>query len=80
MWYDILSVASVLSKFDYSKSDKRFLEMLTIIGNKQDENGLFTPESVFQKFKGWDFGQKKTPSPYLTYLYLNLQKNIGNRF
>ncbi len=68
MWYDIVSVTDCLSKFEYAKNDKRFNEMMQILIHKQDENGLFTPESVYQKFKGWDFGQKKKPSPYLTYL------------
>lgn len=68
MWYDIVSVIDCLSKFEYAKNDNRFKEMVQLIKEKQDENGLFTPEAVYQKFKGWDFGQKKKPSPYLTYL------------
>ena len=68
MWYDIVNVVDVLSHIEAVKSDSRFVEMLTMIKNKQDSNGLYTPEAVFQKFKGWDFGQKKNPSPYLTYL------------
>lgn len=42
--------------------------MIEIIKGKQTEEGLFIPEAVYQKCKGWDFGQKKVPSPYLTYL------------
>ena len=68
MWYDIVSVVDVLSRVDSVKVDVRFIEMVSLIKSKQDDNGLFTPEAVFQKFKGWDFGQKKNPSPYLTYL------------
>ena len=68
MWYDIVSVVDVLSHVESVKSNARFIEMTSLIKSKQDDNGLFTPEAVFQKFKGWDFGQKKTPSPYLTYL------------
>lgn len=67
MWYDIVSVSDVLSQIDSVKKDKRFIEMLEIIKSKQDEDGFFTPESVFQKYKGWEFGQKKQPSLYLTY-------------
>lgn len=67
IWYDIVSVMEVLSNIKPITTDKRFTEMLELINNKQDKNGLFTPESVFQKHKEWDFGQKKTPSPYLTY-------------
>jgi hypothetical protein len=67
-WYDIVSVAGVLSKYEFVRDDPRFLEMIAWIRDKQDKDGLFTPESVYQKFKEWDFGQKKEPSPYLTYL------------
>ena len=72
MWYDLVHVVDVLSRFEHIRSDARFIEMATIIKNKQDSNGLFTPEAIYQKFKGWDFGQKKTPSPYLTYLCYRL--------
>ncbi|MBP8641297.1 MAG: hypothetical protein KBI01_10465, partial [Oscillospiraceae bacterium] len=68
MWYDIVSVADALSRFDSVKKDIRFLEIISIIKDKQNPNGLFTPESIYQKCGGWDFGQKKASSPYLTYL------------
>ena len=68
MWYDIVSVMDVLCRIESVKADVRFMEMARMIKDKQDENGLFTPEAVFLKYKGWDFGQKKKPSPYLTYL------------
>ena len=77
MWYDIVSVVDILSHFEFVKKDKRFIEMVTLIKNKQDKNGLFTPEAVYQKFKGWDFGQKKSPSPYLTYLCYRLLDRIS---
>ena len=69
-WYDILSVAGVLSRYPHIHTDPRFQEMVGIIQSKQDKNGFFTPESVYQKLKDWDFGQKKVPSPYLTYLVI----------
>ncbi len=67
-WYDIVSVTGVLSKYPSVRNDPRFLEMMEHIKGKQDKDGLFTPESAYQKVKDWDFGQKKAPSPYLTYL------------
>jgi hypothetical protein len=68
LWYDILSVAGVLSRYPRTHADPRFQEMIAIIASKQDESGFFTPESVYLKMKDWDFGQKKGPSPHLTYL------------
>lgn len=76
MWYDIVSVADCLSKYEYAKNDNRFHEMLGMIKVKQDENGLFTPESIYTKCKGWDFGQKKAPSPYLSFLCIRLLKRL----
>lgn len=76
IWYDIVSVSDCLSKFEYAKADKRFHEMVGIIKAKQDESGLFTPESIYQKCKGWDFGQKKVVSPYLSYLCIRILKRV----
>ena len=77
MWYDIISVVNVLSYFESTHLDARFIEMALWIKSKQDNNGLFTPEAVYQKFKGWDFGQKKSPSPFLTYICYQLFARIG---
>ena len=70
LWYDILSVTGVLSRYPRAHTDPRFAEMVQLIRNKADPDGLFTPESVYLKYKAWDFGQKKVSSPYLTYLCL----------
>jgi len=72
MWYDIVSVADCLSKFVFAHTDARFCEMIDLIKGKQTADGMFIPESVYQKFKGWDFGQKKTVSPYLTFICIRL--------
>ena len=76
IWYDIVSVVNVLNKCNRIKEDKRYLEMKTIIKSKQGEDGFFTPESIYQKLKDWDFGQKKQSSPYLTYLCLKSLEQI----
>lgn len=76
-WYDIVSVAGVLSKFPFNHSDPRFLEMIDLIKSKQRDDGFFVPESIYMKMKDWDFGQKKTASPYLTYLCLQILDRIG---
>jgi len=75
-WYDIISLAGVLSKYTFVHTDPRFLEMISLIKTKQDKDGFFTPESAYQKLKDWDFGQKKLPSPYLTYLCLRILKRF----
>lgn len=76
-WYDLVSVSGVLSKFIAVHQNPHFLEMINLLRNKQDANGLMTPESVYLKAKDWDFGQKKIPSPYLTYLCLKIFDRIS---
>jgi hypothetical protein len=78
IWYDVVSVADCLSKFKYARADARFIQMIDLIRGKQDTSGMFTPESVYQKCNGWDFGQKKAVSPYLTYLCVRLLKRLND--
>jgi len=78
-WYDIVSVAGVLSKYPFVHTDSRFLEMIDLIKRKQDENGFFTPESIYTKLAGWDFSQKKTASPYLTYLCIRIFERLNTK-
>jgi len=68
VWFDIIHVSFVLSQLAWLKDDPRLAEMKAIIAQKADAEGRYTPESIWTAWKGWDFGQKKTPSPYLTYL------------
>ena len=76
-WYDIVSLADVLSKYDRVRADLRFLKMINLIKTKQDSVGFFIPESMYLKLSGWDFSQKKAPSPYLTYLCLRIFERIN---
>lgn len=71
-WFDIVAVANILSKYPFTHSNPSFLEMIATIKSKQRDDGFFVPESVNLKLKNWDFGQKKEPSPYLTYLCLRI--------
>lgn len=68
VWYDILHVLDILSKFGWLKDDPRLLEMTRILENKADEQGRFTPESIWTAWKDWEFGQKKDPSRWATLL------------
>jgi hypothetical protein len=78
MWYDIVSVADCLSRFACAKEDLRFKEMVRVMEEKRGENGLFVPEAVYIKCKDWDFGQKKAPSPYLTFLCMRIMERLGH--
>lgn len=77
VWYDIVNVIDCLSHFEYARKDPRFIEMLDVIEGKANAEFQFTPESIYLKCKDWDFGQKKEPSPWLTYLCLSILKRCG---
>ena len=68
VWYDILNVTSVLTQFEWLRSDERLNDMIKIIASKADDEGRFTAESVWLAWKEWEFGQKKKPSAWITYL------------
>ncbi len=68
IWYDLLHVLEVLSAFEWLHHDARMGAMMDTLKLKADGNGLFTPESVWKAWGEWDFGQKKTPSQWMTLL------------
>jgi hypothetical protein len=68
VWYDLMHVLDVLSRFSWLKKDTRLLEMLEILKSKADQQGRFTLESIWTAWKDWEFGQKREPSRWLTLL------------
>jgi len=68
VWYDILHVLEVLTQFRPIRKDRRLLEMVDIMKAKSDHEGRFTAESVWKAWSNWEFGQKKTPSFWVTLL------------
>lgn len=66
VWYDILHVADVLSRYPVVYHDPRFQEIISLIASKANDDDKFTSESIWLAWKDWDFGQKKAASPGLT--------------
>ena len=77
VWYDILHVVEVLSQFPFIHENKQFQQMWNIILSKKDENFRFKSESVWTKWKGWEFCQKREPSRWITLQVLRILKRIG---
>ena len=73
IWYDILHVVDVLSRYPFVHADPRFQEMAAAVIAQSDEQGRYTAGSMYQAWKGWSFADKKQPSPWLTFLVLRLQ-------
>jgi len=77
VWYDILHVVDVLSRFSFIHLDPRFQEMVTTVTSQADNHGRYTAGSMYLAWKGWSFADKKNPSPWLTFLVLRLLKRIS---
>ncbi len=78
VWYDVLHVVDVLSRFPFVHDDVRFQEMIETITAQADEPGRYTAGSMFMAWKGWSFANKKEPSPWLTYLVHRITKHIND--
>jgi hypothetical protein len=76
VWYDVLHVADVLSRFHFVHADPRFLEMVGAVSAQADSAGRCAPGSMYQSWKGWCFADKKAPSPWLTFLVLRIVDRV----
>lgn len=76
VWYDLMHVLDVLSRISRLKKDDRLLEMLNILKSKADQDGCFSLESVWTVWKDWEFGKKKVPSRWLTFLAWRIIKRF----
>jgi hypothetical protein len=77
VWYDILHVLDVLSKFPQTQNDPRFLSIVKVVLEKANDDYRYTSESVWMKWKGWEFCQKREPSRWVTFSILRILKRIG---
>jgi hypothetical protein len=77
VWYDILHVADVLSRFPCARKDPRFREMVSAITAQADADGRYRPGSMYQAWKGWEFADKKAPSPWITFLVERIVMRAG---
>jgi len=77
VWYNILHVADVLSRFPSIHTDPRFQKMLAAITAQADVGGRYTAGSMYMSWKGWSFADKKIQSPWLTLLVLRIIKRIN---
>lgn len=66
VWYDLLHVLDVLSRFPWLREDPRLRDMFATLTAKADPEGRFTAESVWTAWKGWEYAQKKEPSRWIT--------------
>jgi hypothetical protein len=73
--YGILRVLDVLSLFPYAVKHEAFRQMLDCVRGKAVE-GKYSAESVVKNFAAFDFGQKKEPSRWITFLINRIEKRV----
>jgi hypothetical protein len=76
VWYDILHVTDVLSRFAQARRDRRLGEMVAEIVARADEQGRYRAGSMYRAWSDWSFADKETPSPWLTMLVLRIQRRL----
>jgi len=74
IWYNALYLADVLTRFEFIKKEVLVKELIDWIENSQDNAGRFTPTAMFMPYKGWDFANKKEPSPWITFICCRILK------
>ena len=77
IWYDLLHVMDVLSRYPIALSDPRYHEMVSTLTDQRDEGGKYTATSMYMAWKNWSFGDKKIPSPWLTFIVARILKRSG---
>jgi hypothetical protein len=77
VWYDLMHVLDILTRFEWLINDPRLLDMLGLLKSKADEQDRFTLESVWTAWKDWEFGQKKVPSRWLTLMAWRILGRLG---
>jgi hypothetical protein len=74
--YRILKYLDVLSRFPWVRGDPRIVEMSQLLMVKHDPQGRFYAESIHTSWSGFDFGQKRQPSRWLTLLVYRTVKRL----
>jgi hypothetical protein len=77
--YRILKYLDVLSQFESARQDHRVEKMLELVASKRDRQGHYTPEAVHLAWSEFDFGQKKAPSRWITFLALRILARLSPR-
>lgn len=75
VWYDILNVVDTLSRYQAARADSRFIQMWDIIRRRRTSAG-FVPESIYMKYREWEFGQKKEPSELLAAVIERIEQRM----
>ncbi len=76
VWYDILHVTDVLTRFRHGRQDPRLAEMVGELVDQADDDGRYRAGSMYRAWSDWSFADKKNLSPWLTLLVLRVQRRM----
>jgi len=70
--YQLLKTIDTLSLIPAVHVDTRYQEIVARLKSKQTSEGRWQVESINKTWSAFDFGQKKAPSPWVTFLALRV--------
>ena len=76
-WYNIGTVLDAVSHYEELVKTEAFREMLSVSRLAFGSDGWITPNTIYLDFKGFSFGQKKVPSPWLTLFLARIYKRAA---
>jgi len=76
VWYDILHVADVLSRFPAALGDPRFRDMIGVITSKRAPDGTYSPESDWKAWADHGLANKGKPSDWLGFLVRRIENRL----
>lgn len=68
--YGLLKTIDALAQVPVARTDPRFEQMLAVLLSKRDSDGRWHAENVDRNWSGFDFGQRRNASPWITFLAL----------
>jgi hypothetical protein len=74
--HQILKTVDTLSNFATALADERFIDMLNTVTQKHTADQRFTADAANKPYADFDFGQKKTASPWLTFLVVRAHHRL----
>jgi hypothetical protein len=77
--YRILKYMDIMTRLPQVARDPALSEMAGVLTQKADSQGRYTPESVHRVWSAFDFGQKRHPSRWLTFLAYRILKRLNFR-
>jgi hypothetical protein len=76
VWYDVLHVLDVLTRFEELRGDRRLRAMVDAALPETPRGGRVKAGSAFTAYKAFDFGQKREPSPTITFLLARVLRRL----